>query len=51
MEDLANDHPEAEVSTVGTTEEGRNITLLTICKGGCGWKTAVYLDASKFIIS
>lgn len=44
MEDIAANCDYAETEVIGQSYEGQDLTVMKLCKGGCGTKPAVWLD-------
>ena len=42
---LEREYPDVvTVKSIGKSYEGRNLTLIKVCKGGCGKKPAIFID-------
>lgn len=44
MREIAANFDYAETEVIGNSYEGRDLTIMKLCKNGCGSKPAVWLD-------
>ena len=47
MAEIAANCDYAETEVIGQSYEGQDLTVMKLCKGGCGTKPAVWLDGGK----
>ena len=50
MNEIAANCDYAETEVIGQSFEGQDLTVMKLCKGGCGSKPAVWLDGGTMYI-
>ena len=50
MNEIAANCDYAETEVIGQSFEGQDLTVMKLCKGGCGSKPAVWLDGGTYVI-
>ena len=50
MNEIAANCDYAETEVIGQSFEGQDLTVMKLCKGGCGSKPAVWLDGGTLFV-